>query len=166
MLFQWESKDRGNLKLLTQIGKKELKWQLKAQLIGKRSTNARLNQLITNFDNGVLKLLKKNQVIEKDSVTFWAPGVNGSSGMSVWPCEIRNIRVFLSCTVCRTVFVCMDALKELLRGLLMTQTCIQHSCPDLFCRRSRVWWHPLESSLTKPSSAFYHGPDWQVTRRP
>lgn len=37
----------------------------------------------------------------------------------------------------------------------MTQTCVKHSCPDLFCRRSRVWWHQHGSSLTKASSAFW-----------
>lgn len=37
----------------------------------------------------------------------------------------------------------------------MTQTLVKHSCPDLLCRRSQVWWHQPESRLTKPSSAFW-----------
>lgn len=54
--------------------------------------------------------------------------------------------------LCDCVHGCI---KRAFAWVVMTQTLVKHSCPDLLCRRSQVWWHQPESRLTKPSSAFW-----------
>lgn len=55
------------------------------------------------------------------------------------------------------MIACVVALKEpfVRAWVVMTQTLVKHSCPDLLCRRSQVWWHQPWSSLPKPSSALW-----------
>lgn len=71
----------------------------------------------------------------------------------------------MSCTVRMYDCVCVSGcIKGAFAWVVMTQTFVKHSCPDLFCRRSRVWWHPPSLASQSPPQPF-DGPEWQVMRK-